>query len=86
MLHPIKIVKVKDIDGHTKNRVAASSLGNFVSTELPQHTARLRGTILKISITKDSKGITDVLKISQVPTRILQHVGKKNSYRVVPDL
>ncbi|MBA2943764.1 CapA family protein [Paenibacillus sp. CGMCC 1.16610] len=85
VLHPIRLFKVTDIDGLTRNRVAASSLGNFVSTELPRHTARLRGTILMLTLTKNAKGITDVLKISRVPTRILQNVGKKNVYRVVPD-
>ncbi|OCT14397.1 capsule biosynthesis protein CapA [Paenibacillus pectinilyticus] len=85
VLHPIRMYKVKDIDGLTRNRVAASSLGNFVSTELPRHTARLRGTILMLTLTKNAKGITDVLKISCLPTRILQNVEKKNVYRVVPD-
>ncbi|BFT70604.1 CapA family protein [Paenibacillus sp. P36] len=85
VLHPIRLFKVTDIDGLTRNRVAASSLGNFVSTELPRHTARLRGTILMLTLTKNDKGITDVLKISRVPTRILQNVGKKNVYRVIPD-
>ncbi|WP_254777161.1 CapA family protein [Paenibacillus sp. yr247] len=84
VLHPIRMFKVKDIDGLIRNRVAASSLGNFVSTELPQHTARLRGTILMLTLTKNAKGITDVLKMSCVPTRILQNIGKKNVYRVVP--
>jgi len=84
VLHPIKMVKSKDIDGNVRNRVVASSLGNFVSTELPQHKNRLRGTILELTITKNPQGITDVVKISSVPTRILQHVGKKNVYRVVP--
>ncbi|GFZ92367.1 hypothetical protein GCM10008018_43350 [Paenibacillus marchantiophytorum] len=85
VLHPIRMSKVKDIDGLTRNRVAASSLGNFVSTELPRHPDRLRGTILILTVTKNAKGITDVTKISRVPTRILQNVGKKSVYRVVPD-
>jgi poly-gamma-glutamate capsule biosynthesis protein CapA/YwtB (metallophosphatase superfamily) len=85
VLHPIRMFKTKDIDGVVRNRVAASSLGNFVSTELPQHTARLRGTILMLTITKNAKGITDVLKMSSVPTRILQNIGKKKIYRVVPN-
>ncbi|CAN7514338.1 CapA family protein [Paenibacillus sp. LjRoot153] len=85
VLHPIKMYKRKDIDGHIRNRVAASSLGNFVSTELPRHTARLQGTILMLTLTKNEKGITDVLKMSCVPTRILQNRGKKKVYRVVPD-
>ncbi|MDG0792968.1 CapA family protein [Cohnella ginsengisoli] len=84
VLHPVKMYKVKDRDGRVRNRVAASSLGNFVSTELPQHTARLRGAILKLTITKNAKGETDVRKISSVPTRILQNVGPKRVYRVVP--
>ncbi|WP_223275525.1 CapA family protein [Paenibacillus elgii] len=84
VLHPIRMFKMKDIDELTRNRVAASSLGNFVSTELPQHTARLRGTILRLTLTKNAKGVTDVLKMSSVPTRILQNIGKKNVYRVVP--
>ncbi|SFS62339.1 CapA family protein [Paenibacillus sp. BC26] len=83
VLHPIKMTKIKDIDGQIRNRVAASSLGNFVSTELPQHTARLRGTILRLTVTKDAKGKTDVVKMSRVATRIKQHVGKRNVYRVV---
>lgn len=85
VLHPIRMFKVKDIDGVIRNRVAASSLGNFVSSELPRHTARLRGTILMLRVTKNAKGTTDVLKMSNVPTRILQNAGKKNVYRVVPD-
>ncbi|MDI4648737.1 CapA family protein [Cohnella hashimotonis] len=84
VLHPIKMYKMKDRDGRVLNRVAASSLGNFVSTELPRHTARLRGTILKLTVTKNAKGIADVRKISRVPTRILQNVGPKRTYRVVP--
>lgn len=84
VLHPIKMYKVKDRDGRVLNRVAASSLGNFVSTELPRHTARLRGTILKLTIAKNENGITDVRKMSRVPTRILQNVGLKRVYRVVP--
>ncbi|RKP58254.1 CapA family protein [Cohnella endophytica] len=85
VLHPIKMYKSKDKDGFIRNRVMASSLGNFVSTELPRHTARLRGTILRLTLTKNAKGITDVLKMSCVPTRILQNIGKKNVYRVVPN-
>jgi poly-gamma-glutamate synthesis protein (capsule biosynthesis protein) len=85
VLHPIKMFKAKDIDGHIRNRVAASSLGNFVSTELPRHTARLQGSILILTVMKNAKGKTDVLKMSCVRTRILQNIGKKNVYRVVPD-
>ncbi|WP_217594132.1 CapA family protein [Cohnella sp. GbtcB17] len=84
VLHPVKMYKVKDRDGRVLNRVAASSLGNFVSTELPQHTARLRGAILKLTVTKNAKGVTDVRKMSRMPTRILQNVGPKRTYRVVP--
>ncbi|RTE11037.1 CapA family protein [Paenibacillus whitsoniae] len=85
VMHPIKMFKAKDIDGIVRNRVAASSLGNFVSTELPRHTARLRGTILMLTITKNAKGVTDVMKMSCVSTRIMQNIGKKNVFRVVPD-
>ncbi|PYI50533.1 capsule biosynthesis protein CapA [Paenibacillus flagellatus] len=85
VLHPIRMVRMKDIDGRVRNRIAASSLGNFVSVELPRHTARLRGAILRLTLTKKAKGITDVLKMSRVPTRILQNAGKKNVFRVVPD-
>ncbi|MFC3799346.1 CapA family protein [Cohnella sp. GCM10012308] len=84
VLHPVKIYKVKDRDGRLRNRIAASSLGNFVSTELPQHTARLRGKILKLTIAKNAKGVTDVRKMTSVPTRILQNIGPKQVYRVVP--
>ncbi|OAS16510.1 CapA family protein [Paenibacillus oryzisoli] len=84
VLHPIRMYQVKDIDGHTRNRVAASSLGNFVSTELPKHRARLQGSILMLTLSKDENGITDVSKISNVPTRILQNIGKKKVFRVVP--
>ncbi|MCC3373651.1 CapA family protein [Cohnella sp. REN36] len=83
VLHPIRMFKVKDVDGQIRNRVAASSLGNFVSTELPRHTARLRGTILRLTLVKNAKGITDVVEMSRVPTRILQKIGKKGVYRVV---
>lgn len=84
VLHLVRTYKVTDIDGHTRTRVAASSLGNFVSTELPQHTARLKGTILILTITKDAKGVTDVQKVQSMPTRILQNIGEKKVYRVVP--
>jgi poly-gamma-glutamate synthesis protein (capsule biosynthesis protein) len=86
VLHPIRMYKVKDVDGHIRNRVAASSLGNFVSTELPKHTSRLRGAILILTIKKQANGITDVSKMSRVPTRIWQNVGKKNKYRIAPDM
>lgn len=84
VLHPVHMYKVKDTDGRVRNRVAASSLGNFVSTELPRHTARLRGTILKLTIAKNAKGITDVREMTSMPTRILQNIGPKRVYRIVP--
>lgn len=84
VLHPIRMFPMKDIDGQVKNRVAASSLGNFVSAELPRHTARLRGTILRLTVTKRASGETDVTKLSRVPTRMVQPSGKKAGYRVVP--
>lgn len=85
VLHPIRRFQAMDVDGRVRTRVAASSLGNFVSTELPRHTARLRGTILRLSVTKKANGVTDVSKMSTVPTRILQSLGKKKEYRVVPE-
>ncbi|WP_308639893.1 CapA family protein [Paenibacillus silvisoli] len=84
VLHPIKMSKMTDIDGRMRNRVSASSLGNFVSSELPQHTARLRGTILLLTVTKNAKGKTDVRSMSRVPTRIMQPNGKNKVYRIVP--
>ncbi|MBO9606712.1 MAG: CapA family protein [Paenibacillaceae bacterium] len=85
VLHPIRMFVLKDIDGRVRNRVAASSLGNFVSAELPRHTARLWGTILRLTVTKRADGVTDVTKLTRVPTRIVQpSAGKRAGFRVVP--
>jgi poly-gamma-glutamate capsule biosynthesis protein CapA/YwtB (metallophosphatase superfamily) len=68
VLHPITQAKVKDIYGHVRNRVAAPSLGNFVSTKL----------------IKNNQGVTDILKIDRIPTIVEKRKNdKKMAFTVI---
>ncbi|NOU97249.1 CapA family protein [Paenibacillus sp. LMG 31456] len=85
VLHQATIAKVKDIDGHVRNRVAASSLGNFVSTRLKKNSNTTRGMILALTIIKNNRGITDISKIDRVPTLVQRRkVKERTVFSVVP--
>lgn len=70
VLHPVISAKVKDTDGHVRKRVAASSLGNFVSTRLKKNNDTTRGMILVLTITKNDQGVTDISKIGRIFTNV----------------
>ncbi|MBD0378970.1 CapA family protein [Paenibacillus sp. WST5] len=83
VLHPVIMIKVKDIHGNVRNRVAASSLGNFVSTQLNRNPKTTQGMILALTLTKNDRGETDVTKVGRIATRVQMVRGKRNVYRVV---
>ena len=85
VLQPVKVSKVKDGRGGVKKRVAAYSLGNFVSTRLRKNIHTQRGLILKLKVQKDEKGRTRLLGVSKVHTMVNSHgeIGNR-TYRVVP--
>ncbi|WP_375162506.1 CapA family protein [Paenibacillus sp. Pae15] len=83
--HPIVIYKVKDIDGRVRKRVAASSLGNFISTRLKNNANTTRGVILTMTLTKNNRGVTDLSRVDRLPTVVQRKKEKgKTVYRVVP--
>lgn len=85
VLHPVITYKVKDIDGHVRNRVAASSLGNFVSTRLKKNSNTTRGMILALTLMKNDRGITDISKVDRIPTIVQRKKEKgRTVFRVVP--
>ncbi|GFN32165.1 CapA family protein [Paenibacillus xylaniclasticus] len=85
VLQPITFGKVKDASGIVKHRVAAYSLGNFISTKLYNNEHTVRGLILRMKVTKDSSGKTDITSISRIHTRVKRsRVNGRAVYRVVP--
>jgi len=86
VLHPISLSKVKDMHGHIRNRVAASSLGNFVSTRLKKDERTIRGKILEMTITKNDQGVTDISRIDSIPTIVQRRIENNRAvYRVIPE-
>ncbi len=84
VLHPVAVTKMKDIYGRVRTRVAASSLGNFVSTKLVRNPKTVRGTILSLTLTRNKDGVTDVTGVSRIPTVVKWNRARKTDYRVVP--
>lgn len=85
LLYPITQTKMKDIHGHVRNRVAAPSLGNFVSTRLIRNNNTMRGMILSLTLSKNERGITDILKINRIPTIVERRKAKKTVFTVIPE-
>ncbi|CAG7643828.1 CapA family protein [Paenibacillus allorhizosphaerae] len=86
VLHPVSVSQERDIQGQLRRRVAASSLGNFVSTRLRNDKNTIRGKILILTLKKQQGGVTDVTKVEHMPTIVEQTVRKMGTfYRVVPD-
>ncbi|WP_419872761.1 CapA family protein [Candidatus Pristimantibacillus sp. PTI5] len=85
VLQPVVTRKVKDKYGVTKTRVAAYSLGNFLSSKLFNNIETIRAMILKLTITKNSKGSTDIKSVSRIRTVTkYSKPGGKPTYRLVP--
>ncbi|MGO4276881.1 CapA family protein, partial [Paenibacillus sp. TAF58] len=84
VLHPVTQTIMKDIDGKVRNRVAASSLGNFVSSKLTKSENTIRGMILSLTLTKSESGVIDVLKIDKIPTIVEKRKADKTAFTVMP--
>ncbi|NOU87206.1 CapA family protein [Paenibacillus sp. LMG 31460] len=84
VLHPVTQTVVKDNDGKVRNRVAASSLGNFISSKLTKSESTIRGMILSLTLSKNESGVIDVLKIDQIPTIVEKRKADKTTFTVVP--
>ncbi|CAN7747944.1 CapA family protein [Paenibacillus sp. LjRoot56] len=83
LLYPVTQAKVKDIYGQVRNRVAAPSLGNFVSTRLIRNNNTIRGMILSLTLSKNERGITDILKIDRIPTIVERRKTNKKTFTVI---
>ncbi|UKS25265.1 CapA family protein [Paenibacillus sp. HWE-109] len=68
VLHPVTQTVMKDIYGQVRTRVAASSLGNFVSSKLTKSTSTVEGLILSLTVTTNEKGVADISKVEHIPT------------------
>jgi poly-gamma-glutamate capsule biosynthesis protein CapA/YwtB (metallophosphatase superfamily) len=84
VLHPVTQTVAKDIHGQVRTRVAASSLGNFVSTKLIKSTNTIRGMILSLTLSKNESGITDIIKVDRIPTIVKRRKAEKTAFKVVP--
>jgi poly-gamma-glutamate synthesis protein (capsule biosynthesis protein) len=84
VLHPVTQTVMKDNDGKVRNRVAASSLGNFVSSKLTRSESTIRGMILSLTLSKNESGVIDVNKIDQIPTIVEKRKADKTTFTVVP--
>ena len=80
--HPVRVVRSKDRDGRLLTRVAASSLGNFVSTKLRGREDSITGTILELTVTKSGSGPADISRVLRIKTKVRRDGG--GGYRVVP--
>lgn len=84
--HPVALVRIRDRYGRVRNRVAASSLGNFLSTRLKRNSNTLRGTLLAMTLTKDARGKTDISNIERIPTIVKSTKEEdRTSYQIVPE-
>lgn len=85
VLHPVSVSQERDIHGQLRRRVAASSLGNFVSTRLRNDMNTIQGKILVLTLNKQNGGGTDVTKVAHIPTVVKRTVRRDRTfYRVVP--
>ncbi|MBD2869113.1 CapA family protein [Paenibacillus arenilitoris] len=87
VLQPVTKSKVKDRYGKVRTRVAAYSLGNFISDRLRGNVHTLRGMILTLTIRKDRSGKTDITKVHKLRTIVKQGSAKGRAvFRIDVDL
>lgn len=85
VLHPVSVSRERDIHGQLRRRVAASSLGNFVSTRLRSGMNTIQGKILILTLKKQDGGVTDITKVEHIPTIVKRTVRNQRAlYKVVP--
>ncbi|MBG9733613.1 capsule biosynthesis protein CapA [Paenibacillus alvei] len=86
VLHPVTSARTKDIYGQTRLRVAASSLGNFLTTRLKKEPKTLQGMILSLTITRDKRGTADITKIDRIKTSVQRYEEQgRTVFKVVPE-
>lgn len=85
VLHPVTQTVMKDKYGQERTRVAASSLGNFVSTKLNKGSNTVRGMILSLTLSKNENGQTDISGVERIPTLVERRKTEKTVYTVVPE-
>ncbi|MBP1966308.1 CapA family protein [Paenibacillus aceris] len=85
VLHPVTQTVMKDKYGQERTRVAASSLGNFVSTKLNKGSNTVRGMILSLTLSKNENGQTDISGVEGIPTLVERRKTEKTVYTVVPE-
>ncbi|WP_274366199.1 CapA family protein [Paenibacillus thermotolerans] len=84
VVQPVAFAKVKDRLGVARKRLAAYSLGNFVSSPLFRNPYTLRGLILGFTVKKNRKGVTDIVNVRRYPTVVkIGKSGKRKTFRVV---
>ncbi|GAB2718094.1 CapA family protein [Paenibacillus thermoaerophilus] len=85
VLQPVVFRKTTDIRGELRHRVAAYSLGNFVSTRLKKNPHTIRAMILRITVVKNRRGISDIVRIARTPTQVRRvRMKGRTAFRVVP--
>lgn len=84
VLQPVAFAKARDRRGVARKRLAAYSLGNFVSSPLFRNPNTLRGMILGFTVKKDRRGVTDIVNVRRFPTVVkIGKSGKRKTFRVV---
>lgn len=82
VLHPVRTVRSRDRDGRLLTRVAASSLGNFVSKKLRGREDSITGLILEMTVRKNGRKPADISGVRRIKTKVRSDRGK--GYRIVP--
>ncbi|MBM7564835.1 CapA family protein [Paenibacillus sacheonensis] len=85
VLQTVTTSMTQDIDGKVRRRVAAYSLGNFISDRLYGNAHTLHGMILTLTLRKDRSGKTDITKVRRLRTTSKQSSANGRSvFRIVP--
>ncbi len=85
VIQPVVKSRTKDNYGQVRTRVAAYSLGNFVSDRLYGNALTIRGMILTLTIRKDRSGKTDITGVHVRRTIVKQTMRNgRPVFRIVP--
>jgi len=85
VLQPVVLQTVRDVTGVRKRRVAAYSLGNFISDRMMGNPHADIGMMLRLTIHKDTEGQVRLDRVSYLPTWVQRwNKGQKYGFRVLP--
>lgn len=82
VIQPMKLKRVRDIDGNVRDRFVIYSLGNFISDRMVKSSYSAQGLILNLTTARTETGEVRITDIEYIPT--LSHCKKQdNSARFI---